>query len=529
MEESTNANGKSMCFAEAILDTLSNHPETIGMIDAESGAKVTFAEMKERSVRCALWLLGLGVGESDVVAVSTPLHTNDYLPYLATLYINAVLNPWPHDPSDAIVEHFLDACRPKVIFASKESVERLAAAARRRGVSCRFALMDGEHADYPSLDDIASGQESAGGQAEAASGFRCRVPSEPRRKVSAIYLSSGTTGTPKAILLSYHCLARRYSEEYGMGVGMNCLWYASLQLNVCRSLISSAILLRCTRVLSRSHGPEETGRVVESHKVNFVYWTPYYLTSCYQARVLARRDFSTVATIAIAGAKPDGALLEECRRLLPGTFIKNSYGITEAGGLVAQQTEARRSLGSVGFACSGVELRVVDPDTGRALGANREGELHVRTDTAMLGYLGAPDKTRETLDEDGWLHTGDLGFYDERGEITVTARIKEIIRTRSLLLSSSEFEEPLMQHPAVSECAVVAVDHPVDVERPFAFVVRARHARVTAEELMEFSASRDERFRLTAGLAFVDELPYTASGKKCLRKLQEMAKAYVRQ
>ncbi|XP_058800727.1 uncharacterized protein LOC131669684 isoform X2 [Phymastichus coffea] len=482
MEESTNANGKSMCFAEAILDTLSNHPETIGMIDAESGAKVTFAEMKERSVRCALWLLGLGVGESDVVAVSTPLHTNDYLPYLATLYINAVLNPWPHDPSDAIVEHFLDACRPKVIFASKESVERLAAAARRRGVSCRFALMDGEHADYPSLDDIASGQESAGGQAEAASGFRCRVPSEPRRK-----------------------------------------------LNVCRSLISSAILLRCTRVLSRSHGPEETGRVVESHKVNFVYWTPYYLTSCYQARVLARRDFSTVATIAIAGAKPDGALLEECRRLLPGTFIKNSYGITEAGGLVAQQTEARRSLGSVGFACSGVELRVVDPDTGRALGANREGELHVRTDTAMLGYLGAPDKTRETLDEDGWLHTGDLGFYDERGEITVTARIKEIIRTRSLLLSSSEFEEPLMQHPAVSECAVVAVDHPVDVERPFAFVVRARHARVTAEELMEFSASRDERFRLTAGLAFVDELPYTASGKKCLRKLQEMAKAYVRQ
>lgn len=159
----------------------------------------------------------------------------------------------------------METCRPKVIFASIESIDKLAECASQKRLNCKFIVFE-KHLDYQNLDDIMSTSTN-----EEIENFKCIKPSDPYNKVSAIYLSSGTTGMPKSIMLSYHCISRRYAEEYGLRDGMNCLWHVPLHLNVCRSFLSSAILLRCTRILQRCFDVEETSEIVKKYKVYFIY------------------------------------------------------------------------------------------------------------------------------------------------------------------------------------------------------------------------------------------------------------------
>ena len=179
----------------------------------------------------------------------------------------------------------------------------------------------------------------------------------------------------------------------------------------------------------------------------------------------------------------------------------------------------------------------------------KPGEIYVKSSNMMHGYYNNPEATRNTIDEDGWLHTGDMGSYDKNGEICICGRLKEIMKFRDYHIAPAEIENILLSHPGVAQVAVVPVPHKIDNERPMAFVVKVPGSQViyllcleigeklchfnffiliqvTAEELITLSATLDKHKMLSGGVKFINQMPLNHSCKLKRGELVELAKSY---
>jgi acyl-CoA synthetase (AMP-forming)/AMP-acid ligase II len=173
--------------------------------------------------------------------------------------------------------------------------------------------------------------------------------------------------------------------------------------------------------------------------------------------------------------------------------------------------------GSVGRVMPNTELRVVDPGTGRDLGAGEAGELWARGPQVMAGYLGRPDATAELVDADGWLRTGDLGHVDHDGNVFVVDRLKELIKVNAYQVAPAELEALLLTHPAVADAAVIPPPDAAHGEIPVALVVP--RGEVDASELMAWVDERVAPHKRIRAVRLVDGVPRTPSGKLLRRAL----------
>jgi acyl-CoA synthetase (AMP-forming)/AMP-acid ligase II len=174
-------------------------------------------------------------------------------------------------------------------------------------------------------------------------------------------------------------------------------------------------------------------------------------------------------------------------------------------------------------AAPGVDVKIVDVSTGAELEPNQNGEILLRGPQVMKGYLNAAEATRDVLEPDGFLHTGDLGYVDEDGELFIVDRIKELIKYNGQQVSPVELEAVLLTHPKVADGAVIGVPDEQASEVPKAFVV-AREP-VTAEEIMAFVAERVAPYKKIRQVEFIDQIPKTPIGKIERRSLKERHRA----
>lgn len=207
--------------------------------------------------------------------------------------------------------------------------------------------------------------------------------------------------------------------------------------------------------------------------------------------LVAAYDLSTVAII-WCGAAPLSAELEQSvrRRLSAGTIIRQGYGMTEATFALSGQTDDAHHSGSVGRLRHGLLARIVDEETGRALPANRTGELWFKGSVVMKGYVGDRRATDSTVDADGWLHSGDIGYYSDTGELFVVDRLKELIKYNGFQVPPAELEGLLLEHGDVMDAGVIGVPNERTGELPMAFVVRREGSRLGAEEVQRFVAGK---------------------------------------
>ncbi|XP_068083083.1 luciferin 4-monooxygenase isoform X3 [Anabrus simplex] len=169
------------------------------------------------------------------------------------------------------------------------------------------------------------------------------------------------------------------------------------------------------------------------------------------------------------------------------------------------------------------EHKVVDEDTGRAVGPYVEGELCMKGPTLTKGYYRNPEATAAAIDKDGWLHSGDVAYYDDEGFFYIVDRIKDLIKYRGNHVAPVEIESQLLEHPEVKDCAVVGVKHDLNQERPMAVVIRQPGSKVTEKELVDLVQDKlAEHKWLRGGVRFVDELPMTPTGKVQRRKVRDM-------
>ncbi|KAL1479082.1 hypothetical protein MTO96_052159 [Rhipicephalus appendiculatus] len=233
------------------------------------------------------------------------------------------------------------------------------------------------------------------------------------------------------------------------------------------------------------------------------------------------RQMKSVRKVVFTAASIPRKLGERVLRHLNLTDFKNFLGCSEGLSPYCVPPPGETFFESVGFPAS----NVTDPDSGRALGPGEHGEIWVQTPSASPGYVSQDGQLLRVVDDNGWLHTGDLGYYDHNGRFFVVERLKHIIKCQDYRVFPHELEAIINTHPAVIEACVVGIPDEEVTEAPTAFVVRRKNDRgeplVTEEELVDLVASQTAYYKhLYGGVVFLDELPRTASGKTNVKELR---------
>jgi acyl-CoA synthetase (AMP-forming)/AMP-acid ligase II len=229
-------------------------------------------------------------------------------------------------------------------------------------------------------------------------------------------------------------------------------------------------------------------------------------------------DLSRLGYI-MSGAAPLGPeLAGACAERL-GCTVVQGYGLTEASPVTHLTPDAGPNKpGSIGPSIPNTECRVVDPESGRELGSNEVGEIWVRGPQVMSGYLHDAEATSDAI-RDGWLRTGDLAYADEDGYFFVVDRLKELIKYKGFPVAPAELEAVLLEHPAVTDAAVVPSPDPEAGEVPKAFVVAS--GKVEPDELIAYVGDRVAPQKRVRAVEMIDAIPKSPSGKILRRLLVE--------
>jgi 4-coumarate--CoA ligase len=261
-------------------------------------------------------------------------------------------------------------------------------------------------------------------------------------------------------------------------------------------------------------------RLCQVHRVRRAFVVPPVVLALAKSPLVDDYDLSSVTQL-FSGAAPLGAeLAEEAGRRL-GCEVVQGYGMTELSPVSHLTPPGWYRPGTIGVLVPSTECRVVDPGSGADLGVGEDGEIWIRGPQVMRGYLNNGQATASTVDDDGWLRTGDIGHVDEDGHFTIVDRLKELIKYKGFQVPPAELEALLVTHPAVADAAVVGVPDAEAGELPKAFVVLRPGAVATAAALRDFVAGQVATYKQLRLVEFIDTIPKSASGKILRRMLRD--------
>ena len=351
-----------------------------------------------------------------------------------------------------------------------------------------------------------------------------QVPVDLATHTVVLPYSSGTTGLPKGVMLSHRNLvanieqcqhALRYQDGevalaalpffhiYGMQVLMN-------------GLLANGV----TAVTMPRFDMVEALQAVQDLKITRFFAVPPIVLGLANAPIVGDYDTSSIRQV-FSGAAPLGAELAAQAAERLGCEVVQGYGMTELSPVSHSTVEGDFRPGTSGVTISNTESRIVDPETGEDQDVGGRGELWVRGPQVMTGYLNNPTATAETIDDDGWLHTGDIAIIDEHGHMSIVDRLKELIKYKGFQVAPAELEALLITHPKIVDVAVIGVPDDEAGELPKAFVTPAPNETVTLEEVQALVSEHLVSYKQIRELEILDAIPKSASGKilrKDLRK-----------
>lgn len=228
---------------------------------------------------------------------------------------------------------------------------------------------------------------------------------------------------------------------------------------------------------------------IQTYKTNLGFLVPPLLLFLAKSPLVDKYDVSSLMII-VCGAAPLSKELELAVKDRLNVFsIRQGYGMSEMTLSVLTQSETHCKAGSVGALRPGAWGKIINLETGKALGPNQRGEMCFKGSDIMKGYTKNPTATRETIDPDGWLHTGDIGYYDDDEEWFIVDRIKELIKYKGFQVPPAEIEAILLTHPNILDAAVIGIPDEKAGELPLAFVVRKKGANLTQGDVCAYVAS----------------------------------------
>jgi acyl-CoA synthetase (AMP-forming)/AMP-acid ligase II len=355
------------------------------------------------------------------------------------------------------------------------------------------------------------------------------VEIDPATDLVALPYSSGTTGLPKGVMISHsnliansrQLLATGFSTAYSVYLDFLPFFHI-YGLTV---LATGGFACGVTQVIMPRFDSQLCLELVQRHKVTNMFVVPPALLALANFPDRDKFDTSSMDFI-ISGAAPLPPEVAQRAQKLYGCKVVQGYGMTETSAVSNVSPPNRVKPTSVGPPIPDTIVKVVSLDDDHELGSGETGEILIQGPQIMRGYWNRPEETADTLTQDGWLRTGDIGSFDEEGYVYVVDRKKELIKYKGYQVPPAELEALLMEHPAVADAAVIPKPHTEGGEIPKAFIILKPDEKATADDIIEFVAERVAPYKKVREVEFVDAIPKSLSGKILRRDLidQERAK-----
>ncbi len=500
--------------------TAARRPDGEALVEVATGRRWTYAEFVAQVDALAFGLLGAGVRTGDRVGIWAPNVAEWVFVQYATAKIGAVLvniNPAYRTHE---LEYVLNQAGVSVLVAARSfktsDYAGMIEEVRPRCAVLRQVVLLGS-AEW---DALAS---ASGDRDELARVQASLSPDDPIN----IQYTSGTTGFPKGATLSHHNIVNN-----GFFVGSLCGYTEDDRVCIpvpfyhCFGMVMGN--LGCTThgatmvIPAPAFDPAATLRAVAQERCTSLYGVPTMFIAELGVADFDSYDLSSLRTGIMAGSPCPVEVMKQVVDRMGMTEVTICYGMTETSP-VSTQTRADdtldRRVATVGRVHPHVEVKVVDPATGRTLPRGEPGELCTRGYSVMLGYWDEPEKTAETIDAARWMHTGDLAVMDSGGYVNITGRIKDIVVRGGENISPREVEEFLYTHPDVRDVQVVGVPDVRYGEELCAWVIlRDGVSGLTPEAVRDFAGGRLAAYKIPRYVLVVDEFPMTVTGK--VRKVE---------
>ena len=495
-------------ITELVLRRAEELADQPAIADAESGRGYTFGELSHMIKAFAGGLQAKGFGVGDTLAIMAP-NVPEYAVVFHGVAVaggtNTTLNPtYTADE----IRHQLQDSGATLLVTIEMFLETAKAAIEGTKVT-EIITLEGIEGTTPITEVFGDPIE--------------QVPVDVADHVVVLPYSSGTTGLPKGVMLTHRNLVAnivqcepllRYDAEdvaiaalpffhiYGMQVLMN------------------GLLANGVRVLSMPRFDLEVAlKTIQDEKVTWFFAVPPMVLAFAKHPLVDQYDLSSLQTV-FSGAAPLGAELAQEAAERIGCEVVQGYGMTELSPVSHAIPPGNFKAGSSGLTVANTECRLVSAD-GEDQDVGGRGELWVRGPQVMKGYLNNKQATDDTIDADGWLHTGDVAELDENGHYSIVDRVKELIKYKGFQVPPAELEALLLTHPQIADCAVIGIPDDEAGELPKAFIVAAPGQELSAEDVQGFVADKVASYKKIRIVEFIDEIPKSASGKILRRFLRD--------
>lgn len=504
-------------YAAFVLQHAERLAEKPALIDGLTGQKYTYGQLADAVRRVASSLAARGFGKGDVLALYSPNLPEYPIPFLAAALLGGLtttINPlytveelaFQLNDSHALYLITTPAFLEKALAGKQRSQVREVFAFGEAPGATPFAVLLQGNGDVPEVEINA------------------------QEDVVALPYSSGTTGLAKGVMLTHRNLVANLCQMATIGfvreqdtvIGVLPFYHIyGLTVILSLSLANGATVVSLPRF-----DLLQFLQVLQNYQVTVGNMVPPIMLALAKQPVVENYDLSHMRVI-LSAAAPLGKELQEACAARLNCLVVQAWGMTETSPDVTFHplTPEAVKWGSAGVCIPNSECKVVNFDTGEELEANQEGEICARGPQIMKGYLNNPAATAAIMDADGWLHTGDIGYFDEDGYVYIVDRLKELIKYKGMQVAPAELEALLVTHPAVSDAAVIPAPDEEAGEVPKAFVVLKPAAAASAEEIMAYVAGRVAPHKRIRRLEFTNQIPKSASGKILRRLLIEQERA----
>ena len=534
---------REITMSELIRETASRYPDNDALVYPAASLRLTYSEFEKKCVETAKGFMAIVVKKGDHVSVWTTNIPEWLYLQVGLGMIGAVLVTVNTNYKSSELEYILRQSDSTTLVLIEQYRDTNYYETTRTVIPGLDGMKAGsvKSESLPFLKNIVyigNRKETPGmfsfddvlrlGQSVSDAELAEREKSTHFHDVMNMQYTSGTTGFPKGVMLTHYNVindARMVGDV--MGMTSNDRLLIQVPLFHCFGCVMSSlncIVHGSTMVMVEYFDPLKALQYIQDEKCTAINGVPTMFIAILGHEDFAKYDMSSLRTGIMAGAPCPVETMKQVTEKMHCPEVVIAFGQTECSPVM---TMTRRDdpvdirVSTVGRLLPGIQGKIIDPATGEDLPPNVQGEIVTKSPCVMKGYYKMPEETKKAIDEQGWLHTGDLGTVDEQGNFKVTGRIKEMIIRGGENIYPREIEEFLHKHPKVRDVYVVGVPDKKYGEQLLAVIIPESSDSLTKEELIEYCNGRIARHKIPKYWEFTSTVPMTASGKVQKYKIVE--------